>query len=123
MKFFAIPGNHDISNKTLSNLWELKYGESYYHFVYKDVLFLCMNTEERVNTDERFISKKQTDYFIQKLKKHKNVKWTFVFMHKPIFNSNDLNWRKLQSELQKRKHTVFTGHTHKYDYKNIQGND
>jgi predicted phosphodiesterase len=123
MKFFAIPGNHDISNKTLLNLWEQKFGESYYHFVYKDVLFLCMNTEENVNTDEKFISKKQTDYFIQKLKTHKNVKWTFVFMHRPIFDRNDLNWRKLQSELQKRKHTVFTGHTHKYDYKNIQGND
>src|SRR5262249_31405298 len=40
MPFFYVPGNHDIANATQGKLWQEKFGRSYYHFVYRDVLFL-----------------------------------------------------------------------------------
>jgi len=46
MRFFFTPGNHDYSNAAMSKLWEERLGRAYYHFVYKDVLFLVLNTED-----------------------------------------------------------------------------
>jgi len=46
MPFFRTPGNHDIANDVATQVWLDRYGASYYHFVYKDVLFLVLNTED-----------------------------------------------------------------------------
>ena len=46
MRFFYVAGNHDISNQAMTDLWETRRGPRYYHFIYKDVLFLAMNTED-----------------------------------------------------------------------------
>ena len=40
MPFFYVPGNHDITNSVMEKLWLEKFGRSYYHFIYKNVLFL-----------------------------------------------------------------------------------
>src|SRR5947209_5979221 len=45
MPFFYLPGNHDYANKVLAKRWHEQFGRSYYHFLYKDVLFLMLNTE------------------------------------------------------------------------------
>src|ERR1043165_780036 len=42
--FFYVPGNHDLSNPVQAKKWRERFGPSYYHFVYRDVLFLCINT-------------------------------------------------------------------------------
>ncbi len=34
MPFFYLPGNHDISNPVMAEVWEERFGRSYYHFVY-----------------------------------------------------------------------------------------
>jgi len=49
MAFFYVPGNHDISNSFMAKEWEWRYKRSFYHFVHKNVLFLCLNTEEAPN--------------------------------------------------------------------------
>ena len=46
MPFFYLPGNHDVSNEVGDRVWDKLYGVRYYSFVYKDVLFLCLNTQE-----------------------------------------------------------------------------
>ena len=43
--FFYTPGNHDMSNALMANTWQSRFGSSYYHFVYKDVLFVVLNSE------------------------------------------------------------------------------
>jgi len=43
---FYIGGNHDLTNLTMRNFWEERYGARYYHFVYKDVLFLMLDSED-----------------------------------------------------------------------------
>ncbi len=43
---FYVGGNHDLSHPELWEVWEQRYGQRYYHFVYKDVLFLVLDTED-----------------------------------------------------------------------------
>jgi predicted phosphodiesterase len=48
---FYVGGNHDLSSEMLQDIWDDRYGHRYYGFVYKDVLFLVLDTED--NTPER----------------------------------------------------------------------
>ena len=46
MPFFYTVGNHDIGNDVMRDLWQRRYGRDYYHFVYQNVLFISLNTED-----------------------------------------------------------------------------
>ena len=48
---FYAGGNHDLTGEMLRQAWESRHGPRYYHFVYKNVLFLVFDTED--NTPER----------------------------------------------------------------------
>ena len=48
---FYIGGNHDLTGAVLQGVWDERIGSRYYHFVYKNVLFLVLDTED--NTPER----------------------------------------------------------------------
>ena len=52
MPFFFVPGNHDLNSDASINVWRERFGgaRGYYHFVYKDVLFLMVNTEDPPKT-------------------------------------------------------------------------
>ena len=66
----------------------------------------------------------------KELKKNKEVRWTLVFMHQPlwlmeegilirdkgkkILRKTDTGWPKVEKALKGRKHTVFAGHVHHY---------
>ena len=43
---FYVGGNHDLTNPDMWEVWEERYGKRYYYFVYKDVLFLVLDTED-----------------------------------------------------------------------------
>jgi hypothetical protein len=48
---FHVGGNHDLTGAPLQRVWDERYGRRYYYFVYRDVLFLVLDTED--NTPER----------------------------------------------------------------------
>jgi hypothetical protein len=48
---FYAGGNHDLTGEVLREVWRERNGPLYYHFVYKNVLFLVLDTED--NTAER----------------------------------------------------------------------
>lgn len=48
---FYVGGNHDLTGQEMWDVWDERYGKRYYHFVYKNVLFMVLNTED--NTPER----------------------------------------------------------------------
>lgn len=116
MPFFYLPGNHDITNQVMEDLYIQKFGKTYYHFVYKDVLFLCLNSEDqRLGAGNGTISDKQFEYVKKALQDNPDVKWTLLFMHQPIWNQKQLSrWPDVEKLLASRKHTVFTGHVHHY---------
>jgi predicted phosphodiesterase len=112
--FFYVAGNHDISNSTMSKWYQKRYGRPYYHFVYKNVLFLVLCTEDPPASN---FSKEQIEYVKQAVQANSNVRWTFVFMHKPMFHENLkklIVWKEIESLLKDRPYTVFAGHWHNY---------
>ena len=117
MPFFYVPGNHDVANAVESDEWKSRFGRAYYHFLYKDTLFLAMNTDDPYEDKSARISKEQIDYFAGVLKANANVRWIFVCLHKPIWTEKNLatnGWLEMEALLKGRKYTVFAGHIHRY---------
>ena len=46
MPFFRTIGNHDVSNPISQQVWRERHGATYYQFVYKNVLFLVLDSED-----------------------------------------------------------------------------
>ncbi|UII78474.1 metallophosphoesterase [Flagellimonas sp. CMM7] len=46
MPFFYLGGNHDLTNPKMREFWKNRFGPRYYHFLYDDVLFLMMDSED-----------------------------------------------------------------------------
>jgi hypothetical protein len=116
MPFFYVPGNHDLANKTLVSKWGERYGRRYYHFLYKNALFLCLNCE---NPPEgmRTIDPEQQAWIAKTLEANPDVRWTFVFLHEPLWVGKELDkngWTAVEKSLAGRKYTVFCGHVHRY---------
>ena len=44
---FRVGGNHDLSHPVLWQVWEQRNGPRYYHFFYKNALFLALDTEDQ----------------------------------------------------------------------------
>ncbi|NLF38945.1 hypothetical protein GX586_05830, partial [bacterium] len=126
MPFFHVVGNHDISNPAMGDIWRQRHGRSYYHFVYKNSLFLCLDTQNETGR-ETVIGTQQSAYACNVLASHPDVRWTFVFMHQPLWRrdtSPDLGgWKPIEDALHGRPATVFAGHEHTYEQTVRDGHD
>jgi len=155
--FFYVGGNHDLTNVTMREVWAERLGSRYYHFTYKNVLFLVLDSEdftpermqevyvaraeaiqvlegdnpEQANDMEYFhmeerrtgqLREEQIQYFEKVLAEHLDVRWTFLFMHKPVWKANG-GFTRLESALGQRGYTVFNGHEHNYSYTERNGRD
>jgi predicted phosphodiesterase len=109
--FFYVPGNHDISNSWMQKEWKRRFGQSHYYFIYKDVLFLSLNSQDE---GDYGMKEEQVRYFQSVLKEFPHVKWTFVFMHQPLWARDGTGFEKIEAALTNRNYTVFAGHTHNY---------
>lgn len=156
---FYVGGNHDLSTVLSQQVWKNRLGPSYYHFRYKDVLFLVLNTED--NTPERIyeiakaraaaveiyksdgreafeaseyanmpersagtISVDQSAYFQKAIAENEDVRWTFLFLHKPAWKKEDENqFLAIENTLSDRPYTVFNGHEHVYKHRERFGRD
>jgi hypothetical protein len=118
MPFFYVPGNHDLANPTEADVWKERFGRRYYHFAYRDTLFLAINTDDpNVSKEKGKISKEQIEYFEKVLKDNPKVRWIFILLHKPIWTHDDLDtngWLDIEKALVGRNYTVFAGHVHRY---------
>lgn len=124
--FFYVVGNHDNcpSMKNLpqaseisTRVWKDNWGpDTYYSFVYRNCLFIALNTIDEVTLDakHRDISDRQYAWFASELEKHPDVRWTFVFMHQPGVWTTP-RWLDFEKKsLVSRKYTVFAGDWHEY---------
>lgn len=66
--FFHVPGNHDMTNLTQRKVWEARYGPRYSWFVYKDVLFLLLDTEDYPAATMQELYKQRADYLALRTK-------------------------------------------------------
>jgi len=113
--FFYLPGNHDISNDIMRAYWNKKFGRAYYHFTYKNVLFIALDSNpesaETINTE-------QINYVQEVLSQHQEVRWTMLFLHHPLWLYGEYagGFPQIEQLLSDRPHTVIAGHTHRYLY-------
>lgn len=159
--FFAV-GNHDIAHQVMEDVWRARAGRTYYHFVYKNVLFIVLNTEDTryptpeeqiefdkvwailetdtpaaiklirespllmsfvAETDAVRIGKEQQDWVLGLLKQHDNLRWTFLFMHRPIWDNPTPGFTAIEAALAGRGYTMFAGHNHNYVHTVRHGRD
>jgi hypothetical protein len=156
---FRVGGNHDLTSATMREAWARRFGPAYYHFVYKNVLFLVLDTEDY--TDERRaeihgarqealellyggqpevatqmayyrmpervtgeIGPEQSAYFQDVLARNPNVRWTMLFMHKPVWQRDDEpEFAAIEAALGDRPYTVFNGHLHSFSHTVKNGAD
>lgn len=157
--FFHVGGNHDLTNTTMRKFWMDRYGRRYYHFIYNNVLFLMMDSEdyneqrmqeiytaraeaikvldgdhpelaqdmeyfkmtERVSGE---IGDEQSAYFEKVIKENPNVKWTFILMHKPVWQREAAgNLSRVETALAGKNFTVINGHFHSYSHRMKDGHD
>ncbi len=63
------------------------------------------------------ISEEQSAYFEKVIADHPDVRWTFVLMHKPVWQREEKgNLSRIETALGTRNYTVLNGHLHKYSY-------
>jgi hypothetical protein len=121
MPLFFVAGNHDIQMKSLEDRvkpeemrteWNLRFGTTHYSFVYKNVLFVVLFTNDG---KEQHISEEQADYFDEVMAENPDVRWTIVSLHHPLWvYPHESNFDRIERALVGRKHTVYAGHQHRY---------
>ncbi len=61
------------------------------------------------------ISEEQVRYFEDVIRQHPNVRWTFIFLHQPIWQGDgNAQLDRIEAAFGDRSFTVFAGHTHNY---------
>lgn len=164
--FFYVRGNHDVNLPLTRTAWSERRGPQYYYFIYKDVLFIILDTEdaerpmpenmeediatynrlkkEDLNAAMEFMVEwmktpeaqeafghhakvefpdTQIEWLEKVLNDNKDVRWTFVFLHEPVWDNPSESFKKIDMLFQDRKYTFFAGHTHYYDYDLINGHE
>jgi len=122
MPFFYCVGNHDGDSKVKAGVWQERLGRPYYHFTYQNCLFLILNSNDpavAANAQQggprTGIGKEQRMYVEKTLKENNKARWTFVFLHHPVWTGRDLTengWQEVEQLLADRKYSVFCGHVH-----------
>ncbi len=123
MPFFYAAGNHDMSNRVMADVWRDRYGPTYYHFRYKGVLFVVLNSElfgmvhdfsEPLPSAETLDA--QLGWLEQVLAENRDARWTMVFVHQPLWQKREVHerWLEVEDMLGRRDYTVFAGHFHQY---------
>jgi hypothetical protein len=68
--------------------------------------------QERATGD---IGAEQAAYVRRAIDAHPDVRWTFLFLHKPVWrNPADSDFKAIEAALGERPYTVFSGHLHSY---------
>jgi hypothetical protein len=126
--FFGTVGNHDVSNDMMSAYVERRFGPLYYSFVYGDVLFIVLNAQDDPAREDAYrsgLGDAQVKWATKTLAGNASVRWTFVFLHQPLFVKKDYadapGWDKVEAALASRPHTVFAGHWHEYARHEVNG--
>ena len=116
MPFFFVAGNHDLSNALQERHWKQRFGRRYYHFVYRDVLFLMLHADDPRRGGSK-IGPDQIAFARQALANNPKVGWTIVVLHRPLWDDEEgraNGWGEVEKALTARPYTVFVGHEHSY---------
>lgn len=122
MPFYPAPGNRDIWDEKSREIYLKEWGRSYYSFVYKNSLFMVLDTEGE-GKKENSIKGKQFIWLRKELETKKSIKHKFVFLHRPLWLYENTNWMKEIHPLLLKYNVeaIFAGHVHIYSFDEIDG--
>jgi len=110
--FHYVAGNHDFANKVMAEIWRKRHGPDYYSFLHEGALFIVLNSEAE---GAGKLGDGQLSWLEKTLADNRGVRWTFVFLHKPLWARGEgKGWDRVEALLRGRPCTVFAGHTHHY---------
>ncbi len=118
--FFPVAGNHDVITGTgdpddhrAEELYKRYFGPLYYSFDCGPAHFICLYTEESLQSAPRF-SARQIQWLRDDLARS-TAQHVFVFMHKPVWEYPDAGWDQVHAILKQYPvRAVFAGHFHHY---------
>lgn len=116
--FFYVPGNHDLSNDRMTQLWEERHGSTYYSFRHRGTTFLVLNTEDGAPSR---ISDQQVRFVQELVARIPKTEQILLFLHKPLWQSDEPGFLAIEDMLAGRPYTVFAGHQHRYSYRVRKG--
>jgi hypothetical protein len=116
-------GNHDVwdamSHRVAEDLYKEMYGELYYSYTYKNAYFAVLCSDLAGPDEIDYITGAQMAWFKADLEKHKDYRYKFVVLHKPLWRDEkkDGHWMRDVHPLlvQNDIDMVFAGHAHKYE--------
>ncbi len=126
--FFRVAGNHDVNNDLSARIWKDRYGPAYYSFAYRDVLFLCLNSQNGTNYSPG-IGVEQIAWAKETLAANRDSRWVCLFFHQPLWLEDQkrlaqaktqdgatklTGFNEIEKLLADRPYTVFAGHHHRY---------
>ena len=107
---FYVGGNHDLTGEVLRQVGMEAFAATEY-----------ARMPERTSGT---VGAEQAAYFRRVIADNADVRWTFVFTHKPAWQRDgEKEFASIESELLDRPYTVFYGHTHVYGYSQRNGRD
>ena len=125
MPFFHVVGNHDIwtgfsgrtpERQTAIDVWKELHGtNTYYSFTYKNCLFLTLDVMEEAEyfPPREPVPQHQLDWAVGEFEKHRDARWRFIFMHKPLDWTSD-RWLAFEKRIAQYDYTVFCGDWHNF---------
>ncbi|TFH01282.1 MAG: hypothetical protein E4H13_05320, partial [Calditrichales bacterium] len=122
--FYMMAGNHDITNEFMYDYWKERFGKTYYHFVYKNSLYIILNSEEHQKTKQGQLGEEQLEFIKSQLMKNSDVNHVFLLMHKPLWEMDGAageEWQQISGWLKDRNCTILAGHRHHLLYSKING--
>lgn len=123
MPFFYVAGNNELRTATMEEVWHQLFGPTYYHFLYEDVLFIVLNSEDPPGSAPGSMSEAQLAWLQDTLAENEDVRWTFLFVHKPLWLYPEPSaWTTVEGLLGSRSRTAFAGHMHGYSRTEVNGN-
>ena len=121
MPFFCVGGNNGFGNARLQSAWLDRFGHTYYSFSYRDVLFIVLSSDDPPGSSDGQLSDVQIGWLSTTLARQPDVRWTFLFLHRPMWIGNASEWQRVEEVLGDRPRTVFAGHHHVYKVTTIDG--
>jgi hypothetical protein len=121
MPFFCVGGNNGLGNDLLEGMWRERFGHTYYSFSYRDALFIVLSSDDPPGSPDGRISEAQIDWLSATLARQPDARWTYLFLHRPMWIDNPSQWQPVEETLGDRRRTVFAGHHHVYKVTTIGG--
>lgn len=125
--FFYCAGNHDVLGVETRKAYARRHnvaGKPYYSFEYRGCHFAVIDTtplaEPKAVVREEALAADQWAWLAKDLAAARTARHTFVFMHHPLWRYAGA-WAKLRAMVDPARTTLFAGHTHKLDYREVDG--